>query len=390
MVLQKFIKYSLVLFILVAVLYRGYLYLLQFFSTQLIPAKDGFIGPTPLANFDGYHHYLVISKFGYQGFQQAFFPVYPLLIRGIADTLSLEHFAVGLAISFVASIFALYFFWKLVRLDYDIKTAKWALAFFIAFPTFFFLFAVYTESLFLTFLFASFYFMRRAFIQSDKKNKGKIKTRFLLLSALSGAVASATRFVGIFIIPAFLVEYWVHIRSRKNKFKTFELVTLWPALLLPLGTILYMIYLQIRYNDALFFIHAQPAFGANRSGGEIILLPQVAWRYIKIFMTVPINSYDFWIALSEFATVGLVLLLLFWAYKKGIRKSYILFSVLVVILPTLSGTFSSIMRYSLSAFVIFILFATIKNSKIKYAILITGFILQLVFASLFMRGYFVS
>ncbi|PIT88927.1 MAG: hypothetical protein COU27_02960, partial [Candidatus Levybacteria bacterium CG10_big_fil_rev_8_21_14_0_10_36_7] len=72
------------------------------------------------------------------------------------------------------------------------------------------------------------------------------------------------------------------------------------------------------------------------------------------------------------------------------RRSYILFSILALILPTLTGTFSSIPRYALVAFVIFPTLALIQNRFLRYTILIVGLLIETIISAFFLRGYFVS
>src|SRR3989304_9578488 len=53
---------------------------------------------TALANFDG-AHYLLIAKNGYSQYQQAFFPLYPLLIRSLSFIFLNNYLLTALVIS---------------------------------------------------------------------------------------------------------------------------------------------------------------------------------------------------------------------------------------------------------------------------------------------------
>jgi len=84
------------------------------------------------------------------------------------------------------------------------------------------------------------------------------------------------------------------------------------------------------------------------------------------------------------------LFLMVFSYKEKIRLSYLVFSVIAFLTPSLSGTFSSMPRYVLVLFPIFIYLGRIKNpllKKIVYAIFV---FLEIVCASLFLRGYWVA
>ncbi len=87
-----------------------------------------------------------------------------------------------------------------------------------------------------------------------------------------------------------------------------------------------MVYLQLVFGDWLYFWHAQPVFGAERSGGSIVLLPQVFWRYLKILSSVSINTQMFWISLSELTFTILAIISLIYAHVKKVRLSYLIFS----------------------------------------------------------------
>jgi len=76
------------------------------------------------------------------------------------------------------------------------------------------------------------------------------------------------------------------------------------------------------------------------------------------------------------------------AFRK-MKFSYWLFSALAVILPTLTGTFSSMPRYALMAFMLFPFLAVRYKKDIKLIIIAQAF-LQVVLLSMFIRGYWVS
>lgn len=158
----------------------------------------------------------------------------------------------------------------------------------------------------------------------------------------------------------------------------------------PLGLLLYMLYLYVDFSDPLYFWHAQPVFGAARTGGEIILPPQVVWRYIKILFTVSPNHYHFWTAIGEFAAFIVSCFLLVVAHKKKIRTSYLIFSWLLILVPTLTGTFSSLPRYVLLAFPMFIVLGLIKHRSIQNAILVVSCILLCLYLVHFVRGWWTA
>jgi len=325
------------------------------------------------ANFDGMH-YLGISRVGYGLHQQALFPLYPQLIGFLKPLFNSKDLFSALFISSFSFLTSMIFLYKLVRLDLSKSIAKRTLVYLLIFPTAFYFTMVYTESLFLMFILGSFYFAR---------------TRRFWLAGILGALGAMTRLPGIFLFPALGVEWWFYQKDLKNKKKAIS--SLIPLFLIPLGLLYYMRFLSIRFGDPLMFIHVQPFFGAGRSGGKIILLYQVFWRYFKMLVTVDKLTTTYFVVVLEFlSTLGFLALTIFTAMRRW--YSYLIFMALALIAPTLTGTLSSIPRYVLVLFPGFIILAVYAEKyrwlRILYPIIaIPLFIFCLI---LFTRGYWVS
>ena len=368
--MKAFLRNDFILVVILFLAWRVFLFLVEFLSV-FVSVRTGYLGPFPWANFDGVH-YLLIARYGYLPSLEAFFPLYPILVRVGSFLFSGDYLLSATLISVLSSIFALFFFLKVTQRVFNRRKSFWSVIFLLSFPTAFYLNAVYTESVFLFFVFGFFYFLLKN--KHDNKN--------LLIASLFGALATATRVVGIFLLFSFVLE------TYKKK------VPLWLKIfyssIISIGLLSYMDFLWLKFKDPLLFVHQQSGFNAGRSGGAIILLPQVLYRYLRIFLTVSFSNYDFWIAFLELSTFVLTLMVLILLLKKNIPKSFLLFSFLCILFPTLSGTLSSVPRYSLVAFPIFMYFATVKNSFVRYTILSIGFLFEAILAALFLRGYFVS
>jgi len=323
-------------------------------------------------NFDGVHYLTIINK-GYVGTGsiQAFFPVYPSITRFLSSLFNNPLIA-GLTISHLSFFASLWLLYKLIILDENKQVAIKSLLLLIAFPTSFFFAALYTESFFLLLILLVFYLAR--------------KKRWWL-AGIIGAIAAATRFVGIFIVPALLLEWWQQT-NKKNRLKNIDQTL--AALLPSTGLFLFMRYLQKTFQDALLFVHVQSSFGAGRQSDRLILLYQVFWRYIKMIFTVSKNTLLFYTVSMEFLS-GLVFLILIIAAFYMTRKSYALFAALAYLAPTLTGTFSSMPRYVLVLFPAFIILAKIIKSKPLFYLITTLFgILQLINTALFIQGYWIA
>jgi len=355
--------------------WRILLFVFLIFAIKLLPLQQHFIGGGieryinnpwlwAWSNFDG-ENYLSIAQYGFMFVGQAFFPLYPLIIKLFGSGI-----LSGLLISNLSFLLALIGLFKLTKLDYSEKIARLSILLLLLFPTSFYFGSVYSESLFLMLVVWSYY--------AARKEKW-------LLTGILGALASATRVIGVVLLPVLLIE--LLIKKKKLEIKH------WPLLLIPLGIICYMIYLGRFSGDSLTFIHSQVSVGEQRSSG-LILLPRVFYRYI--FKVIPnLNFSYFPIVFTTFLELGsglLFLILSVYSFWK-LKLSYALFLSIGYLIPTLTGSFSSLPRYVLVLFPGFILMAlgieklSRPSRIVVYGILFIGLAIA---SGLFLRGYWVS
>lgn len=345
----------------------------------LIPFKASFpywesvlaeAGPSWLwfwGNFDGVH-YLNIVKVGYQyGLTQAFFPLYPILIKGF-NFIFQNSLISALVISHLSFIGFLYMFLKLGQLDLKKPVVYWAAILLLFFPTSFFFFGVYTESLFLLLAALSFYLARK---------------KQFFKAALTISLASATRLVGIFLLPSLIWEYY-HKNKKPNLVKISLL-----SLLSSTGLLSYLAFLQKHFNDFLIFVHSQPGFGAGRQVDKLIMIYQVVFRYLKMLLTVSLQNEIYPVLAFEFLVSILAIGLIIYAFYKKLRTSFLIFIIPALLLPTLTGSFSSMPRYVLVAFPLFFLLAKFNKSK-KIPLLISFFLILIWAFIRFARGYWLA
>lgn len=312
-------------------------------------------------NFDGVH-YLGIAANGYAAqFTQVFFPFYPITIKLISVPLSFimsekqSLLISALLISNTSFLLVLLVFYKLVRKSFNENIALWSAIFLTFFPTSFFFGSVYTESLFLLMVLGSFYL-------ADKK---------LILASVIASISTLTRISGIFLAPTL---------NLKKKI---------PYFIVPIGLVIYMTYLLITFNNPFYFISGQSAFGNERNTNSIVLPPQVIFRYSKILLTT--HGKDFLIAIFElFSTLAAVIILLLAFKDKKIKREWIIFGLFSVLLPTLTGTFSSMPRYIMVAFPIYIYLALTRSKYIKIMIVFIFIILLTILTALFTQGYWIA
>lgn len=332
------------------------LFLILFLAVKFIPNEERFLGGgltnyqnNPYvyswANFDG-EHYLAIAQNGYGNGEQSFFPLYPILISLLNNNIYLTIVA-----SNIFLILAMIGLYKLTK-------NKTVILLLLTFPTSFYFFGVYTESLFLCLTVWSFYFF--------------YQKRYLLAGILGG-FASATKIIGVILLPSF---------KKLNLY----------FLLIPLGLLSYMFYSYITWGDPLKFLHAITGFGEQRSD-HIILLPQVFYRYfVKIIPSLTWTYFPvvFTTLLELLSGLGF-LYIIFISFRK-LKIEYWIFLTLGYLVPTFSGSFSSLPRYVLVLFPFYIFVAEkLKDSKLGlFVFTAISVILGIISFSMFARGYWLA
>lgn len=322
------------------------------------------------ANFDG-EHYLSIAIIGYKGLEQAFFPVYPSLIRALAGPFGTNYtilVILGLLISNVAFLISLILLWKLVCLDFSKKVAFWTLLLMAVFPTSFYFGAMYNESLFLMLTLSVFLLVRSG---------------NYFFASLMGFVSTATRIFGLLTLPALILDL---IREKKVNVRT-----LW-LFLIPGGLALYMLYQYLTVSDPIAFYRLQKLVGEQHQSG-ITLLPQVFYRYFKILSTVDFNNLIYQTMVLEVITALAFTLLPIYGFFKKMRWSYVAFALINFLMPTVQGSFSSVPRYVLVLFPSFLALAIFLEKYPKWykvALVVLSVVWLFCENVLFLRGYWIA
>jgi hypothetical protein len=329
----------------------------------------------PLAPHDTYH-YLYIAQYGYDGNSSddqynfiVFFPLYPALIHLITFDYSYVNLS-ALIVSNVSSAIALFYLFKLTKLDYDDGVAQKAVLFLSIFPTAYFLSIPYTEGLFFVLVIASLYYGRLG--------------KWPLAGSLA-FFAALTRLGGLLMLPVLLVEY-LHQKGWKPR-KIVNLNLLWIFFALA-G---FLVYLGINYQvtgDAFKFVEIErvhwfstldPILGLTRAYGYA-----VSWDFP--------NNLLLGIAPIGFAVFGLVMVItgVVMGFKHRFRPSYILYMLLSWMLAVAYSFWISPPRYVMAMFPMFILLGLLTRKKIvNIAIAVFFGVLLCYFTALWSLGYLV-
>lgn len=331
-----------------------------YFGLLSFPNSGNFSGNflQSFVNWDG-NHFVSIAEKGYQEkFQYAFFPLYPIIIKSVNYFIGSYHLSAVL-ISIISAFFALQMLFKLISLDFSKKLAHTTVLFILFFPTSFYLIVSYSESLFLFLTVAAFYFLRQ------KK---------LLLATVAAIMVGATRFVGLAVILGFLLE--IHLTSGFNRKN-------WYVLFAPLGFLSFCLYLYLNTGDPFYFLTAENNWQRTLS------LPGLNfWQAIKGLINFGSFSNNPNVVLDlSFAIFGLGLAI---RTLRFLPVSFSVYSLVSIAIPLFTPTLSSIPRFILPIFPIFIVLALVKNEYIKLFYQIISLMLLSALATLFINGYWVS
>lgn len=257
----------------------------------------------------------------------AFFPLYPLALRSIARFTG-HYRLVGIGLSNLFFFLALILLHKLVlAFDYDEPLANRAIFYVAAFPTSYFFSLPWTSALFFLVTVGSFLAAKRG---------------VWWLAGLCAALASATRYNGIFLFPALLIFYWQSHRPFKLRAEM-----LW-LLLAPAGLLSFMAYLYSITGNAFAFADAQAAW-------------KVRWGFfLQPLLTFIISPFELsagWnFRMLNFAAAVLGLSCCA-AWLKRRQWAWAFYILISVVTPLSTITLEGHARYMVSLFPLFVMLA---------------------------------
>lgn len=392
------------------------------------------------ANWDGHAYQDIANKGYYSPILTVFFPAYPILIKVLTLT-GLTSFLAGFLISQVSTIIALFFLYKLARLDFTDKVAQRAIFALLIFPTSFYLVSVYNESLILAATTAAFYFAR--------------KKRWFI-GAVLATLASATRLTGLAVVAAVIIEYlfnnqirlklswlwetklhrffiysivvWLTLDSVKINFITNQkflvlggsIVTVLELLrwiIIILGIIMVFELFKLSFGQ----INFKKVFSLQFAYFVLAFLPFIIFAYFQqttfhspltfvsqeIFWGKALSPpwqgplFNIQYLISNFLSIGeysarvhlrllifsvsLICLILSFA---RLRLSYIIFSIIVLVIPLFSGTLIDFPRYALMNFPLFLILGMIRNEILEKTLIIFSTLMLAILTVLYFNSYF--
>ena len=284
----------------------------------------------------------------------AFFPLYPLLIRALTF-LGLNRWVAGITVSMVCAMAGLSLFSRWAK---QVAPQVWQSAFWLLalYPFAEYLYGVvYSDALFLLCAVS-------AFLALEKDRP--------ILSAIFGALASACRPVAPAVVVGLLVR---SIERRRLKGERLQVIDFVPALA-GLGLLAFMTYLQLRFDDALAFVHVQGAPGWAQPPGWH------SWLKLDWFKTMfPQVDPLIGIRLGGHALMTVLALVLVVPTCKRLGWGYGVFTLMVVGIPAVSSKdFQGLGRYVIAAFPLFVTLALLLAERPRVrAVLLVLFALTL-------------
>ena len=310
-------------------------------------------------------HYLYLATNGYSATGDArnliaFFPLYPALISAIAAT-GLPARTAALLISNVAGVAAAILLYEVAREDLREQAAFRAAAFFVVFPTAFFLLVGYTEALFCALAFGAVLATRR---------------KRWLFAGMLGGLAAAARLTGLALLPFLVIElfYARHL-----------LRAAWQAVVAPvlivLGFLTYLATNLVVLGDAFAFIAVQRQHWSHSLSAPWVgfteAIRSISWRVPWEKLTV--GGGEVAGGIAAYATTTLSWLRL--------RPSDAAYATVLTVMMTFLPFWLSIPRYLLGIYPLFLLVGRIGQRWVYLVMVAASFVGLLVFGLAFGRGY---
>ncbi|MBK8051578.1 MAG: hypothetical protein IPK16_33510 [Anaerolineales bacterium] len=332
--------------------------------------------------------YLNIARDGYtltpgQMSSVAFFPVYPLLMNLVSPLVGQNLVLAGVLVSHVMLLLALIFLYRLTEFEFaDAGTAQRAVFYIAVFPTAIFFSAVYTESTFLFFSVATFYFARR---------------HMWGWAGVMGILTSASRIVGVLVWVVVLYEWLrMHGWTLARIYRPDAWKGLWNGLrhdigslllisMIPLGLISYMMFLKSRFNDPIAFWTTQSAWGRGKRGPFQTVFQDLNGLLHQNFATGEI----WWNALLNIVMLFAIIVLALLVWRR-FGAGFGIYTLLGVLIPAYSGT-GSIIRYALVLFPAFMLLANWGRRPLLDRTILVVFTMFLgIFTAIFVNWIFLA
>lgn len=328
---------------------------------------------------------------------QAFFPLYPLLMRLLAPVFGGQLHLAGLFIANAGAVAGLWCLHRLAADRFGPGVAARAVTYAILFPAGFYLSALYTEGLY-------FGFVTGAFLAAARGR--------WWLAGLLGMGAALTRNTGVFLAVPLGVQYlmsrgeWVRqggagVRgvwtAARRLAAGLGLAWAW-LLLIPMGLGLYMGYLQVTTGNPLAYVEAEhrwgrqvhyPWVGVAQAIARVREEPPPPPNRVGVYHNAYRPPYRRVYSALDLSAIALVAGLALYGWRRGLPAPWLLF-LLTFVFPLMAPVLTamtplpSMHRYAAVLFPIFISLALLAERPwVDRAVMVAFPILQGLFFLLF-------
>jgi hypothetical protein len=321
--------------------------------------------------------YLGIARRGYEYVPDgrsniAFFPVYPLLMRFVGRLFghsAASFYLGGIVVSWAAFVAAAVLIYRLAQLDLPVRRAERAVLFTTIFPFAFFFGVVYSESVFLLATVAAFYGFRK---------------RRWIAGGLAGAVATATRVNGIFMLPALALLAWRTVdRSGRGRSAALAGLALTAGGLLAYCAFIYQLTdVPGGSHNALEWAATIERWGYLPGGAPwtplVRLVASLVTHPYAYLAGNPMARYDALNGLAALIAAGSIPFV--W---RRLGAEYAIFILANLWLPLSSGQYEGLGRYSAVMFPLFIWLATLRSRAAVTALVVVSAMMYALCLALF-------
>lgn len=325
--------------------------------------QPGFHGWLELWNRWDSLHYQKLAQFGYSATDTLkvwFYPLFPWCIRAFAY-LTGDYLISAFIVSGLAGLIAAILLRRLVELDYHTRTSLSAVWFFLIFPTAYFLHVGYTESLFLALSIGSIFAAR---------------TSRWWLAGVLGAFAWMTRPTGAVLLPTLAVEAGYQLWQTRR----WNWQWLWISMV-PAGFAVYLLLNWKITGDPFSFWKMRPKlFAMSMTWPWIGIREAIGNLHRAPSQAEMVGGQELYFALLSLSCAAVSWIKLRPVYAMWMTGNCLLF--------TSVSFLSSVPRYALTLFPMFILFAMCGKNRFWNAVITVSSVLFLgLFAGLFVRGW---
>lgn len=305
--------------------------------------------------------YLDIAEHGYylRGEKDianvVFFPLYPLLIRGLNPLTGGDLILSGWIVSSVFLILAAGMLIRLTQIFHPEIDPVLPVMFLLIFPTAFKLNAVYSESLFLFLSLAMVYYARQQ--------------RFFIASLFAG-LASATRIAGLFLCVLLLVEF---IQSQGIKALFSKRVL--PLILAPSGAICFFLYHLAAFGDFFLYLKIQANWGRDFEFSAKDFMMKNSPYLINMISDMFFTFFSIMIGLFSL---------------KRLRISYGVYMLVSMGVALSTGTLLAMGRYSMMLFPIYLTAASLGSHLGRMAWMLVSALLMALHIICYVNHYWVG